>query len=274
MRFAGQAQLGYYPTPPAIAHTLAQACRPSDPAKPWTVCDPFCGPGDALNAFTTPHRYGIELDDGRAAQALATEATILSGNAFEAQIAPHSLSALFLNPPYDYDPIRHIRYEALALHHFVPALKPQGLVLLIFPRSSWSAVCEACMAVPLSAPRGLWRFPDPDYEAFQQMVLVAHKLGRRDNIDAAHSVYRHLRYQSVFYNPWPLTVPPLSVPAAQPLTADQFTWHPLREDTIFDALAHDTPLQTLVRPPTLPPPRRPARPRVPRCAACHRHARW
>ncbi len=159
MRFAGQAQLGYYPTPPAIAHALAQACRPSDPVKPWTVCDPFCGPGDALHAFTTPHRYGIELDDGRAAQALATEATILSGNAFEAQIALHSLSALFLNPPYDYDPIRHIRYEALALHQFLPALKPHGLVLLIFPRSSWSAVCEACIALPLPWASGAFPIP-------------------------------------------------------------------------------------------------------------------
>ncbi len=253
MRFAGQAQLGYYPTPPATRHALASACRPSD-SKPWTVCDPFCGPGDALNAFATPYRYGIELDDGRAAQARTTDATILSGNAFDAQIAPHSLSALFLNPPYDYDPIRHARYEDLALRHFVPTLKPHGLVILIFPRSSWLAVNQACMELPLSAPVGLWRFPDPDYEAFQQIVLVAHKLGVRDNIDAAHSMYRSLRYRSTFYALWPLTLPALSVPAAQPLTPEQFTWHPLREDTILDTLAHDTHLQALVQPSTLPPP--------------------
>lgn len=254
MRFAGQAQLGYYPTPPAIAQALADACRPADPTASWTVCDPFCGPADALNAFQTPYRYGIELDEGRAAQARATSAAmILTGNAFEAAVAPHSVSVLFLNPPYDYDPLRHMRYEALALHHFVPALKAHGLVILIFPRSSWLPIAQACMELPLSAPLGLWRFPDPEYDAFNQMVLVAQKLGPRDNADAAHNHYRILRSQSSL-TPWPSQLPTWTVPVAAPLTPDQFAWHPLREEVLSAALAQDTHLQALVQPMTLPPP--------------------
>lgn len=56
MRFAGRAQLGYYPTPPAIAQALAHACRPAEPTAPWTVCDPFCGPADSALAHSPERR--------------------------------------------------------------------------------------------------------------------------------------------------------------------------------------------------------------------------
>lgn len=160
MRFAGQARLGYYPTPPSIADSLAQACQPSQADQPWTVCDPFCGPGDALMAFNTPHRYGIELDDTRAQQATMHPITVIHGNAFDVTLPARSLSVLFLNPPYNHDPIANTRVECLALNTFTPAVAIQGLVLLIFP------------LVPLH----VYRFPDPEFAAFHQIVLIAQRI--------------------------------------------------------------------------------------------------
>ncbi|PSR36839.1 MAG: hypothetical protein C7B44_06920 [Sulfobacillus thermosulfidooxidans] len=172
MRLEGQARLGYYPTPPAIAHILARACRPAHADQPWTVCDPFCGPGDALLAFDTPYRYGVELDEGRAAQATAQPLTVITGNAFDVSLPAQSLSVLFLNPPYDWDPIANIRIELLALHTFVSAVKVHGLVFLIFPKTILSSLLTTAADLPLR-PLGFYRFPDPDYDRFQQVILIA-----------------------------------------------------------------------------------------------------
>jgi hypothetical protein len=46
MRYAVEAKLVYYPTPPRVAQILTDACHPDPPGAAWTVCDPFCGAAD------------------------------------------------------------------------------------------------------------------------------------------------------------------------------------------------------------------------------------
>lgn len=173
MRLEGQVKLGYYPTPIAIAQTLAQGFIPPADGAPWTALDPFCGTGEALAAFHAPQAYGVDVDTGRLADAATRLTATCEADAFALVRRSSRTSLLLLNPPYDTDPITHERQEARAVRTFVPWVHPHGWILLIvqralllnrFLRQEWDRLLTI---------RACWRFPDADYPAFGQCVLIA-----------------------------------------------------------------------------------------------------
>ena len=190
MRHAGRRKAGFYPTPPRIVELLKRVLRP--PATRWNYhhrhsypepqtlffLDPTCGDGKPLQnlgeAFrdAEAHRYvrtyGVELDRNRAAAARRRLKNVAVGDAmnFEAE----GFGLLFLNPPYDDAGGGH-RLEVAFLERFTQALVPGGVLVYIIPERSLPRAASYLLS-HYSEARAL-RFPHPEYEAFQQVVVLA-----------------------------------------------------------------------------------------------------
>lgn len=178
MRLAAEAKLGYYPTPPSIATLLAGAFLPPTDKQPATAFDPFCGTGEALAAFPAPLTFGVDLDGDRIQAATRLLTHTLHADAWALKPRPKSVSLLLLNPPYADDPASGERQEIRAIHTFTPWVHPHGYIVLIAPRGvvlSARPVLDQHWTL-----RACWRFPDPDYAAFGQIVLVAQPRHPRD----------------------------------------------------------------------------------------------
>ena len=171
MRLAGQTQLGYYPTPARVLDLLATWLTIPRGA---VALDPSCGTGAALAALAPSGRcYGVELDHARAADA-ATRLTVLDGAFEETEITPGSFGLVLLNPPYDQDAATGTRAEAAFLVRTLPLLALHGVLVLIVPEHQLDRLWPT--VTPSIRVDGLWRFPDPEYAAFGQVVLVGHRV--------------------------------------------------------------------------------------------------
>jgi len=92
--------------------------------------------------------------------------------------SPNSVSLAFDNPPYDWSPMRDehgkaIRHERLFVIQTTGRIAPGGHQVIIVPRAMLgdeslarhlAGWYERCLAL---------RFPDPDYAAFEQVVILA-----------------------------------------------------------------------------------------------------
>ncbi len=100
--------------------------------------------------------------------------SILETDAFHVHIkAGDGASLLFLNPPYDTDPVDG-RLEQRFLKRWTQCLMPgDGLLMLVVPYYALTASASflACHYTDLRA----WRFPDEDFAAFRQCVLIARR---------------------------------------------------------------------------------------------------
>jgi hypothetical protein len=100
--------------------------------------------------------------------------TVLETDAFHVHIkAGDGASLLFLNPPYDTDPVDG-RLEQRFLKRWTQCLMPgNGLLMLVVPCYALAASASflACHYTDLQ----IWRFPDEDFAAFRQCVLIARR---------------------------------------------------------------------------------------------------
>ncbi|MCB1034170.1 MAG: hypothetical protein KDD47_10095, partial [Acidobacteria bacterium] len=152
------------------------------------LLDPCAGDGEALAALVEafPHRpqvFACEMERRRA-QALKERFPchqgIFHGDAFGLRSCSESQGAAlcYLNPPYDHDP-DFGRLEHRFLVRFTSFLAPgYGWLLYVVPAAAVraSAAHLAQHFEDLSA----YRFPDPEYQAFGQVVV----LGRRRSLPA------------------------------------------------------------------------------------------
>ncbi len=81
-------------------------------------------------------------------------------------------SVLYLNPPYDTDP-EYKRLEQRFLARFTSALAVGGGLLYVVPAATLAASARY-LARHFTEIR-CWRFPDPEYAAFSQVVLLARR---------------------------------------------------------------------------------------------------
>src|SRR5689334_16799271 len=199
-RLASQAVGGYYPTPPHLLPAIAARVGPLPPAprlsRPrYTLLDPCAGDGAALLAlahalFGNPlplynrgscdlGLYTCELEARRAAalrerfqasELYPYQYEARQGDAFLLDWATddrtRGVDLLFLNPPYDLDPLAG-RLEHAFLTRLTPVLAPgSGLLLFLLPGSALAASAEF-LAVEYS-DLACFRFPDPDYAVYKQ----------------------------------------------------------------------------------------------------------
>ncbi len=272
MRLAGQAKLGYYPTPDFITARLSSGFIPPHNAH-WNACDPFCGTGSALANFHAPTSYGIELDQARAADAQTLLSHVLHTDAFYSQVDLHATGLLFLNPPYDWDPVSNIRLETKAVHHFLPLLQTHGWLVLVIPRNQlehlWDVLIQATKI------HGIWQFPDPEYADFGQIILVAEylpswsgRLNQKWQTWATeyqrpqtlphfeeHDVQTLYLIREKHYRWFPALDAPLSPRWALPshIPYHRFQQNPVRPETVYEALATNTAVWNSLITRTAPP---------------------
>jgi Uncharacterised methyltransferase family (DUF6094) len=201
-RPAAQALAGYFPTPPELLPSLVSLVefRPlAGYRRRHILVDPCAGGGEAIAALSglwfpdhlgagrtvTAEVFGIELEAGRH-QRLASRLAPLHhfhGDAFHFAIGGadepgHGASLLFLNPPYDVDPL-HGRLEQRFLERWTACLAPgAGLLVFVVPHYALAASADH-LARHFESLRA-WRFPGALFDAFRQCVV----LGRRRAVAA------------------------------------------------------------------------------------------
>ena len=88
------AAMGYYPTDDGTVRGIINLLAPSEQALKFL--DPCCGEGTALaqlayrDRYPFAERYGIELDEGRAATAKPKLTALLEGSALSTHVTPQS----------------------------------------------------------------------------------------------------------------------------------------------------------------------------------------
>ena len=186
-RPASQATAGYFPTPDHLIAAIGSrlALVRSIYEEP-VLFDPCAGTGAAILALAAAilhlhpedarcHCQAIELESTRAALLARTlpVANVHHGDAFTFGItATSGASVLFLNPPYDTDP-EHRRLEERFLARFTEALAPGGALVFVIPHYALAASAETLASRYASI--SVWRFPEPDFAAFRQVVVVAQR---------------------------------------------------------------------------------------------------
>lgn len=186
MRLAAQSTMGYYPTPDLVTEILqARVTYPKDTK--FAVLDPCCGQGMALAGLTAGFpavRYGIEPDRGRFDSAKQRLDYVLHSPIEECRVAYKSFSLLLLNPPYDWEHLddgngqKCERKELLFLKRCLPWIAPGGILIYIIPETIWNDSLRRLLAYKFDNIE-TWRFPEPDYFEFQQIVVI----GRRKEKD-------------------------------------------------------------------------------------------
>jgi hypothetical protein len=201
-RPASIALAGYFPTPVHLLPSLASLVEFDlpDSRGPHVLVDPCAGDSEAIitlrNLWFGEERpcknhnvhdarlFVVELEKDRFQ---ATDRrlrfyspysgrwdTVLEADAFHVEIKPcDGASLLFLNPPYDTDPVEG-RSEQRFLKRWTQCLMPgDGLLLFLVPHYALRASADF-LARHYTDLRA-WRFPEDDFAAFKQCVLM----GRR-----------------------------------------------------------------------------------------------
>lgn len=179
-RLESIARAGYYPTPPRVVAAIACHLRPADTAGKRSIrlLDPCAGTGAAAAEFGQhlgAQTFGIELNAERADAAREQLDHALHTSAFSVRLANGAFSCLFLNPPYDYDDEGR-RLEHAFLTSLTRALAPGGVLVFLVPQPRL-AVSARYLSSHFDAIQA-FRFPDPDYRAFRQIVLFGLRKGK------------------------------------------------------------------------------------------------
>jgi hypothetical protein len=170
-------KMGYYPTPSGVVEQIRKCL--SFPPAPFTALDPCCGEGIALEQLVGSSQaitYGVELDEYRADTAQCRIQNILKCGIEETRIAHQSCSLLFLNPPYD-EAIREEdadtkteRQEKAFLRMTAPYLSTGGKLVYIIPQTRLNRGIARLLASRFDRIQ-VFRFPDPEYDDFKQVVV-------------------------------------------------------------------------------------------------------
>lgn len=174
MRISARLVLGFYPLPEIEARRIRNYLR--FPEGEFSALDPCVGDGvafDALTKGTSAHRLGIELDSGRAQEAVTRTIHVIHGDALEVYCPPESLSLLYLNPPYDFEvgAYGNRRFEELFLRHTYRGLKRGGIVVLVIPQEQLTR-CSALLVEYFSSIR-VYRLTEPQCAQYHQVVVLA-----------------------------------------------------------------------------------------------------
>lgn len=175
MRGAGQAKMGYYPTPERLVPLIRSHL--AFPPGEFAALDPFAGTGAALADLvqgTEACTYGVELDAERAKMAKERLHRVVHGDFMAARVSREAFSLLYFNPPYDWaakssEEARAERKEALYFRRAIELLVPGGVFVGLIPEIRLGDVARL-YATRLADVR-VFRFPQPEYAAFRQVVV-------------------------------------------------------------------------------------------------------
>jgi len=188
-RLESVARAGFYPTPFRVANAIARHLGPV-PIRGRQVLrllDPCAGAGEAADVLAHAlgaESFGIELNEVRADSARGRLDHLLHTSAFSVRLSHGGFSCLFLNPPYDYDDESR-RLEHAFLTRFTRALCNGGVLVFVVPQARL-AVSARYLSSHYRDLR-VFRFPDPDYDSFRQIVVFATRKSRSQSDPAVQA---------------------------------------------------------------------------------------
>lgn len=180
-RLASRVKMLYYPTPLSVVERIRTFIE--FPEYEVTILDPCAGEGLALGKLcegTKAVAYGVELDEYRAQEAKKRLTHVLHCGIEEAKVSNNVFSSLFLNPPYDFetqteDEVNSSeRKEKIFLKDTAKYLQPEGLLIYIIPQHQLTKNIAKILSYRFENFQ-IYRFHDPEYERFKQIVLFAVK---------------------------------------------------------------------------------------------------
>ncbi len=178
-RLASQEKLGYYKTPVCVVEHIRDGFSIGPNVR---MLDPCCGKGEALQMLADENNaetLGIELEKGRYEKAKEVLDKVLLADALtEAMVSSASIDLLWLNPPYDLDEgdfsQHRERFELLFLQKYMPVLVKNGVLVFIIPLREIYRPAICGLLARLSDIE-LFRFPDGEFDAFRQIVVIGRK---------------------------------------------------------------------------------------------------
>jgi len=128
--------------------------------------------GDHLRAKT----YGIELDIERGSRAKEILTKCLVTDYQNTHISNKSFSLLWLNPPYDWatrenELERSERYERTFLRDCIKYLCAGGIMVYLIPQKRLDGHIARMLSYRFEQI-SVFRFPEDDYQAFKQLVII------------------------------------------------------------------------------------------------------
>lgn len=176
--FRSQILKGYYKTPSHLLPLISNyvRCSSNDGIR---ILDPCAGEGEAIEymgnalGLSSHQVYANELDERRAQVCEQRGLISVCGDAvFELDAPQGGFQLLYLNPPYDYEGNGDGRTERkfLATTRF---LQKGGILIYIVPLQTLLIKNIAERLVRGFHNIGVMRFPDDDFAAFHQVVLIA-----------------------------------------------------------------------------------------------------
>lgn len=175
-RLASVAKAGFYATPKDLLDSIADLVVVNNGYyRSVSLCDPCAGEGEAIEHLTykwDAHPYACELESTRYEKVKSRiHGVTLHGDAFHLHWTG-SADILYLNPPYDTDK-EFKRYENKWLHRFTEILTCNGVLLFVIPIHALAA-CAKTLAENYEDIQ-VFKFPDPHYDAYKQVVVVGKK---------------------------------------------------------------------------------------------------
>lgn len=177
MRLAGQAKMGYFPTPELVTSIIAQYLKRTDNGL-IRILDPCAGEGTALE-FIGNHlqakTYGVELDNERGKQAQDKLTQCLITDYQNTRISNSSFSLLWLNPPYDWssrdnETETSERYELTFLRNCFLYLCLKGILVYLIPQQRLDKKIAQILSYRFENI-SVFRFPEQEYKSFKQLVI-------------------------------------------------------------------------------------------------------
>lgn len=187
-RLASQAKGMYYPTPHSVIDLILDQIKVTDWGcgyNPTRILDPCIGDGSPafkLSEALGGSLYGIELNQERAEHA-TVYGKVLCGSYH--QIDTNLMfDILFLNPPYEWgakedeDSVSE-RQEIQFLQETMRYLSTPGLLIYIVPEFILSRDSFKSIMTKNFSNIHYLRFPEGEYEAFKQVVVLATRSSSR-----------------------------------------------------------------------------------------------
>ena len=181
-RLASTAKAGFYPTPERVTEWIARWVEPS--VTGGRILDPCAGEGLAVQTVAeTWHlqSYGIEIDAERALAASSRLHRVLHLDYASVRAPHHAFQSLWANPPYSDTDADARRTEYQILRDATKWLQARGVLIYIVPQYRVEARMAGFLTTAYDSIRA-FRFPDPEYGAFRQVVIfgLAKKEPMRD----------------------------------------------------------------------------------------------
>ena len=178
MRLAAQAKMGYYPTPEGVTEIIIRYLKRERKGR-IRIFDPCSGNGTAL-CITGNHlqaeTYGIEIDLDRGGKAKEVITRCLVTDYQNTRISHKSFSLLWLNPPYDWSASdgeieKSERYERIFLRDCIPYLCAGGILVYLIPQRRLDGHIARMLSYRFER-LSIFRFPEKEYRAFKQLVIL------------------------------------------------------------------------------------------------------